>query len=191
MPFNLLTPYDHLERIKIKEIVEPFIPLVVLPYQHYIVCIVPFSTDRQFPLQSSGYTIGVGEPQYSLKGIRTSFRQARDAITLGEAPVSYSADLYLERLIHTIDQDIYEQTLSVHGKRLAMLEPNYVDTLQELFRHNLRMTETAKALHIHRNTLIYRLDQFCLKVGLAPRNFKEAALLTILLVHEPFVQMHK
>lgn len=48
---------------------------------------------------------------------------------------------------------------------------------------NLNMSETAKELHLHRNSLQYRIDRLYEKVGIDIRNFRHAmALYLILLV---------
>lgn len=40
--------------------------------------------------------------------------------------------------------------------------------------HRLNLTEAAEALHIHRNTLIYRLEKTRQLIGLDPRRFDDA-----------------
>lgn len=44
------------------------------------------------------------------------------------------------------------------------------------------MSETAKKLYIHRNTLLYRLDKFKNETGLDVRTFHDAVLVKLALV---------
>ncbi|MDU4961512.1 MAG: sugar diacid recognition domain-containing protein [Sporomusaceae bacterium] len=55
-------------------------------------------------------------------------------------------------------------------------------TIQCLLAHNLNVSDTAKALYIHRNTLIFRLDKLGELTGLWPARFFSHAVLCKLLV---------
>jgi len=44
------------------------------------------------------------------------------------------------------------------------------------------VSETAKKLYIHRNTLLYRLDKFKQETGLDVRTFNDAVLVKIALL---------
>lgn len=54
-----------------------------------------------------------------------------------------------------------------------------VNTIEQFFNNDLNISETAKNLYVHRNTLIYRLDKISRETGYDIRNFKEAALFLI------------
>ncbi|MFM1651399.1 PucR family transcriptional regulator [Brevibacillus sp. B_LB10_24] len=56
------------------------------------------------------------------------------------------------------------------------------ETLAALCSHNLNISETARALYIHRNTLLYRLDRLKETTGLDPRQFSDALLLRLALL---------
>jgi len=56
-----------------------------------------------------------------------------------------------------------------------------LETLQGFFDNNLSITQTAKALFIHRNTLLYRLERVKKITGLDPKKFDDAVLLRIAL----------
>ena len=56
------------------------------------------------------------------------------------------------------------------------------NTIATLLRHHLSITQTAKALFIHRNTLVFRLEKFREMTGLDPcRNVDHAFLCKVLL----------
>ena len=47
-------------------------------------------------------------------------------------------------------------------------------TITRFLQNNLNIAETSRQLHMHRNTLIYRLDQVEKKTGLDLRKFEDA-----------------
>ncbi len=57
------------------------------------------------------------------------------------------------------------------------LTPELRETLQAYFIHGLSISETARALFIHRNTLLYRLDRVTELTGQNPREFAAAVQL--------------
>ena len=52
-------------------------------------------------------------------------------------------------------------------------------TLEQFFQLDCNVSETAKKLYIHRNTLLYRLDKFKQETGLDVRTFNNAVLVKI------------
>lgn len=57
------------------------------------------------------------------------------------------------------------------------LTPELRETLETYFAHSLSISETARALFIHRNTLLYRLDRVAELTGYNPREFAAAVQL--------------
>ena len=55
-----------------------------------------------------------------------------------------------------------------------------MSTLSSLFKNNLNVSQTARALFMHRNTLIYRLNKVRSATGLDPCSFNDAVKLLIL-----------
>ncbi|MBA3062134.1 MAG: PucR family transcriptional regulator, partial [Atribacteria sp.] len=56
-----------------------------------------------------------------------------------------------------------------------------LETLQGFFDNNLSITQTAKALFVHRNTLLYRLGRVKKITGLDPKKFDDAVQLRLAL----------
>jgi carbohydrate diacid regulator len=44
-------------------------------------------------------------------------------------------------------------------------------TIQKFFENNLNISETARQLYVHRNTLVYRLERLEKAIGLDIRKF--------------------
>lgn len=51
-----------------------------------------------------------------------------------------------------------------------------INTIDEFVKTGLNISESARKLYIHRNTLIYRLDKIKKETGFDIRNFKEATV---------------
>ncbi|MGI8315931.1 CdaR family transcriptional regulator [Halobacillus mangrovi] len=182
--FQSDNPFELAENLR--KNLHPYNPLFVLPFQENRV-IVPFPYD-DFPIKLSaidGVKIGIGEPGYSVAGVRSSYYQAKEAIELsGEyGKIVYSKELEMERLLNFKDSLTYDEVTKVYRQRFTQLEQAYIETLTSYFDNDLKMSRTAEALHIHRNTLIYRLDQIHKKIDLDPRKFKDAILLQSILLN--------
>ncbi|HEY3424037.1 MAG TPA: sugar diacid recognition domain-containing protein [Negativicutes bacterium] len=63
---------------------------------------------------------------------------------------------------------------------------NMRNTLQILLENNLNISATAKALFIHRNTLVFRLEKLKLLLGLCPSQYLNHAILCKILCNEPY-----
>jgi carbohydrate diacid regulator len=55
-------------------------------------------------------------------------------------------------------------------------------TLECFFEQNLNLTETSEKLGVHRNTIIYRLNQISRILGADPRVFEQAMTIKIALI---------
>ncbi|MCB0083359.1 MAG: helix-turn-helix domain-containing protein, partial [Caldilineaceae bacterium] len=112
--------------------------------------------------------IGIGRPGVSPGKWLQSQQQARESWRLGKewkgAPVTYFGDLGLYQLLTTLGNSneasrFYRKTL---GRLLAYDEDKnaeLVQTLEAFFECHGNLSQTALRLHIHRNTLTYRLEQ--------------------------------
>src|SRR5690606_14646747 len=62
------------------------------------------------------------------------------------------------------------------------LETEMLQTLESFFMENCNVSDTAKRLYIHRNTLLYRLDKFKQETGMDVRDFDQAVLVRLALL---------
>ena len=112
--------------------------------------------------------IGIGRPAVSPSFWLQSQQQARESWRLGKewkgAPVTYFGDLGLYQLLTNFGGNpeaarFYRKTLG----RLINHDDNknaeLVETLEAFFECHGNLSQTANRLHIHRNTLTYRLEQ--------------------------------
>ena len=49
-----------------------------------------------------------------------------------------------------------------------------MSTINKFFENNLNISETARQLYVHRNTLVYRLERIEKAIGLDIRTFDDA-----------------
>ena len=64
----------------------------------------------------------------------------------------------------------------------AEFDDEKLTTLNSFFENNLHVSETARQLFVHRNTLVYRLEKLQKSTGLDIRNFEDALTFKIALM---------
>src|SRR5699024_7402822 len=131
---------------------------------------------------SNSFRVGVGEVSYGIVGIRESYLLAKQALLMAKnnMKISYSEYWELRRLITSIPKSEYDRICLPYEKHLNKLGEEYLRTIDIYLEMNFSVKETAKILHIHRNTLIYRLDRIEEVTGLTPRNLEDAMLLKVI-----------
>jgi len=139
--------------------------------------------------------IAYGNTASELIQLRQSYREARVAMEIAEVfsterrIVSY-AQLGIGRLIYELPKPLCEQFLEeVFGDRRGVkLKEEEIQTVNKLFEKNLNLSETARDLYIHRNTLVYHLEKLQKKTGLDIRNFDDALTLKIALMVKQYME---
>ncbi len=116
----------------------------------------------------AAWIAGLGEPATSPAQVHRSSTEARDAARLGYAllgprRVVRPADLGIYRLL-LILRDAGELAPFVQRTLDPLLADTrngdaLIDTLDAFFACNGNLSEAARRLHLHRNSLIYRLDR--------------------------------
>ena len=97
--------------------------------------------------------------------------------------ISYS-NLGIGRLIYQIPTSLCEMFLrEVFGEQVPeAFDEETTITINKFFENNLNISETARQLYIHRNTLVYRLERIQKTLGLDIRMFEDAMLFKIALM---------
>lgn len=182
--FQTPSPYDFAERLRSQTEELDLEPLFILPIQENLV-VMPLPFQKNLPSIQMDVPAAIGEPGYSAKGLYKSYQQAKQSIDIaGKTGVLiHSGLLKMERLLSSLTSDTYTEITEPYANRLNQLEPPYLETLHSFFKNDLKMSRTAEKLHIHRNTLHYRLDQIHKKVGLDARKFKDAIILQAILIN--------
>jgi purine catabolism regulator len=112
--------------------------------------------------------IGIGRPAVGPANWRQSQMQARESWRLGKewetSPVTYFGDLGLYQLLTGLASNaeaarFYRKTLGKLISHDDVRNAELVQTLDAFFAAHGNLSQTAARLHIHRNTLTYRLEQ--------------------------------
>jgi len=130
--------------------------------------------------------IGVGELYKGLNGIRESYHEAKRALYLSEGMevVTFSRDWKLSQLIHSIDHATFHKICTPYEEKFALLDEEDKKTMELYFSSNLSIKDTANKLHIHRNTLNYRLNKITKRTGLDFRNFYDVMMAAIVSLYK-------
>jgi purine catabolism regulator len=109
---------------------------------------------------------GVGMPALDLENWRSSFSQAGQALEMArrlrELKPLYYAELSVYRLLFQIEHspELIAFQEEILGPVFACESAGeFIHTLETFFQHNGNLSQTAEAMYIHRNTLIYRLER--------------------------------
>lgn len=98
--------------------------------------------------------------------------------------------LGIGRLIYSIQKEDCEAFLEEYfGEEHELeLSEEELQTVNKFFEKNLNISETARDLFMHRNTLVYHLEKLQKKTGLDIRRFDDAMTLKIALMVERFIE---
>ena len=125
--------------------------------------------------------IACSAPIHNLTRLSEAYHQADIALTIGrlfnsEQNVFIYNQLGIGRLIYQLPISVCDDFLhEIFTDEIPdSLEPELSATIERFLQNNLNIAETARQLHMHRNTLIYRLDQVKKRTGLDLRNFEDA-----------------
>lgn len=128
-----------------------------------------------------------------LKDVSKSYKEATMALDVGrifyaENNVLAYNELGIGRLIHQLPYSLCEMFLKevFGGRALDQFDEETLSTVNHLFANNLNISETARQLYIHRNTLVYRLEKIQKTTGLDVRVFDDALTFKIAMM----VSMH-
>ncbi|MGN0362035.1 MAG: PucR family transcriptional regulator [Bilifractor sp.] len=125
--------------------------------------------------------ISYGLPTNLLDHLSQSYKEAQLAIEVGRIfypdlhVISYG-NLGIGRLIFQLPHSLCELFLqeTFDHDVFAELDEEALTTIRQFFNNNLNISETARQLYIHRNTLVYRIEKLQKTTGLDIRKFDEA-----------------
>ncbi|MEB3103790.1 PucR family transcriptional regulator [Ferviditalea candida] len=131
--------------------------------------------------------LAVAHPMVPAKSLLAAVIELRRALALGRtfrigSNVHLPWKLQLEQLLDALDEAGQQKFVGqVFQKAEHLLDPEMLRTLEQFFELDCNVSETAKILYIHRNTLLYRLDRFKQETGLDVRTFNHAVLVKLAL----------
>src|SRR5438876_8130559 len=115
------------------------------------------------------FTTGIGRIADDIQQISQSYREAQQALEIGrrlfgEGSIHYFARLGIYRLLfhlyeHEELSDFYQETLAPLLESDSRSNNALIETLECFFNCNGNLSETARTMHLHRNSLLYRLGR--------------------------------
>ena len=105
-------------------------------------------------------------------------------IFLTEQHIYVYRSLVLERFLMDIPR---EMGTRYHGilfnrKTARLFNDEMLHTIEMFFAKDLNLSDTARQLYIHRNTLVYRLDKVQRQTGLDLRKFDDAVTFKMMML---------
>ena len=139
-------------------------------------------------------TIGIGTISEHLRELADSYKEAQVAIEVGKVfdtekyVVSYE-NLGIGRLIYQLPTTLCEMFLQEVFKKnpIDSLDKETLFTINKFFENNLVLSETARKLFVHRNTLVYRLEKIKKLTGLDLREFDDAITFKVALMVKKYL----
>lgn len=133
--------------------------------------------------------IGIGEPKHTLSQLSDSMKEARRAIDVGrmyrkDEYVFVYRKLLIERFLADVPREMGLQynAMLFNRKTARLFNDEMVHTIEKFFENSLNLSETARQLYIHRNTLVYRLDKVQRIIGLDLRAFDDAVTFKMMML---------
>ena len=138
--------------------------------------------------------VGVGTMAMHLRDLAKSYKEAQIAIEVGkvfdtERYVINYENLGIGRLIYQLPTTLCEMFLQEVFKKnpIDALDQETLFTIYKFFENNLNVSETARKLFVHRNTLVYRLEKIKKLTGLDLREFDDAITFKVALMVKKYL----
>jgi len=137
----------------------------------------------------SNVRVAFGTIVRDLQQVSRSYKEARMALDVGrifytEKHIHAYNTLGIGRLIYQLPINLCEMFMN---EVFTLDKPDTFDeetltTINKFFENNLNVSETARQLFVHRNTLVYRLEKLQKSTGLDIRSFDDALTFKIALM---------
>lgn len=133
-------------------------------------------------------TVGIGRSCRTMEELRESYNEAKRAIEVGrvfhpdDTIYAYSR-LIMERFLMEMPEEVSAQYHSMlfNRRNMRLFNEEMLYTIDMFFKKDLNLSDTARQLYIHRNTLVYRLDKVQRQTGLDLRSFEDAVTFKLLM----------
>ena len=96
-------------------------------------------------------------------------------------------DLGTGELIYNIPKPVCENFLKRHFG--GVIDDESMQLVTTFLHHNLSIAETSRYMHMHRNTLVYRLEQIEKKYGIDIKTFEGADIFNIAILITNFLKV--
>ena len=138
--------------------------------------------------------IGIGTIVPHIRDLARAYKEAGVAIDVGkvfdtEKTVINYENLGIGRLIYQLPTILCQMFLQEVFKKnpIDALDQETLLTINKFFENNLNVSETARKLFVHRNTLVYRLEKIKKLTGLDLREFDDAITFKVALMVKKYL----
>ena len=168
-------------------------PVVSLIYNDSIIVIGDFSEVEEHTesikesIASDLYCkcyVSYGDRAYDIKGLKKAYNDAVQCMELGKRfdikddIFSYNKMLF-EKIVYNVDSKIKHELLYMLKDKFDALDSEMIVTIEQFVNCGLNISDAARKLYVHRNTLIYRLDKIKKETNFDIRDFKDASVFLI------------
>ena len=118
------------------------------------------------------------------EGLKKSFEECEYRLMLANKykiseSIIEEKKMILEGIIDSVSEEEKKRIYQLFNEGFSKLDNEMIRTIEVFFRCGLNLSDAAKELYIHRNTLIYRLDKIEKYTGYDIRNFNNAVLFKV------------
>ena len=138
--------------------------------------------------------VGIGTVVVNIRDLARSYKEAQMAIEVGkvfetERSIINYDNLGIGRLIYQLPTTLCEMFLQEVFKKnpIDALDQETLFTINKFFENNLNVSETARKLFVHRNTLVYRLEKIKKLTDLDLREFDDAITFKVALMVKKYL----
>jgi len=133
--------------------------------------------------------VGIGSTAKTLRELSECYKEAQVAIDVGKVfsdtnMIMRYDNLGIGRIIYQLPNTLCEMYLSevLRKNPIEALDRETLSTINKFFENSLNVSETARKLFVHRNTLVYRLEKIKKLTGLDLREFDNAIVFKVALM---------
>lgn len=132
--------------------------------------------------------IGAGRRVTGSYTIKDSAEHAKTASSLAQVLTFKEGYYHIDKmimygLIYSIDKSKIDYYINggYSGFADVVRDKELIDTAEELFKCHLNISEAARRLYLHRNTLLYRIEKIKNLTGIDIKKFEEAVIFRIVI----------
>jgi len=133
--------------------------------------------------------IGVSDPVINISELPRGFKEARETVNVGgvyrpDEKLLIYRRIMLERFLYSVPYGAVSEygTIIFNPSTARLFTEEMMHTIEVFFDSNLNLSEAARTLGIHRNTLVYRLEKVQKLTGFDLREFDDAVTFKLLML---------
>lgn len=129
-------------------------------------------------------SVGYGNKIFNVRDLKKAFEEAKGCFILGKnfgikEEIFFYDKMLFEKIVFNISSEVKLELLTKFKEKFNLFDSELINTIEEFINCGLNISDAARRLYVHRNTLIYRLDKITKETGFDIRNFKEATVFII------------